>query len=95
MQQFYGATACELEREGIWKDPSQFQDTDSIKYVEMEVTKAAAERVGAAPRESKTHAVRIKFLPIYHFVLRSFTERSLQEMLTSPIGNDVREVEKE
>lgn len=68
MQQFYGATACELEREGIWTDPSHFQDTDSIKYVEMEVTNPAAERVGAAPRDSKTHAVRIKFLPIYHFV---------------------------
>ena len=46
------------------EDPSQFQDTDSIKYVEMEVTKPAAERVGAAPRSSKSHAVRIKFLPI-------------------------------
>lgn len=68
MQQFYGATACELEREGIWTDPKQFQDTDSIKYVEMEVTKAASERVGAKPRSSKTHGVRIKFLPIYHFV---------------------------
>lgn len=54
MQQFFGAMACELEREGIWKDPSHFQDTDQVRYVKVE--------------QQSTPAVPIKFVPIYHFV---------------------------
>ena len=27
MQQFFGAVACELEREGIWNDPTSFRNT--------------------------------------------------------------------
>lgn len=52
MQQFVGAIACELEREGIWKDKNYFTNTDEVRYVEI------IENVG----------VPIKFLPIYHFV---------------------------
>jgi hypothetical protein len=68
MQQFYGAMACELEREGVWTDPNNFKDTDSVKYVEMDVTRAASVQTGAKERSAKSHGVRIKFLPIYHFV---------------------------
>ena len=55
MQQFFGAMACELEREGIWKDPSNFQNTDEVRQVK--VTEAQT-----------TPAVPVKFVPIYHFV---------------------------
>jgi hypothetical protein len=27
MHQFFGAVACELEREGIWNDPTSFRNT--------------------------------------------------------------------
>jgi hypothetical protein len=33
MQQFYSAIACELEREGVWKDPAKFTNTDEIQHV--------------------------------------------------------------
>ena len=33
MQQFYAAMACELEREGLWSDPTQFTNTDELKHV--------------------------------------------------------------
>lgn len=33
MQQFYAGLACELEREGIWKDPDQYSNTDETKFV--------------------------------------------------------------
>jgi hypothetical protein len=59
MQQFFGAMACELEREGVWKDPSQFTNTDEVKYVESTLA------VGA---ETQKVSVPIKFAPIYHFV---------------------------
>jgi hypothetical protein len=61
MQQFYGAMACELEREKIWLDPSQFKNTDALKHVEMKISKGP-HTIG------ESHAVPIKFLPIYHFV---------------------------
>lgn len=54
MQQFFSALACELEREGMWKDPSQFKNTDEIRLVP-----------GYRPEDP---AVPIKFTPIYHFV---------------------------
>eukprot|EP00600_Ochromonadales_sp_CCMP1393_P001388 CAMPEP_0174977042 /NCGR_PEP_ID=MMETSP0004_2-20121128/13379_1 /TAXON_ID=420556 /ORGANISM="Ochromonas sp., Strain CCMP1393" /LENGTH=324 /DNA_ID=CAMNT_0016228161 /DNA_START=85 /DNA_END=1059 /DNA_ORIENTATION=+ len=53
MQQFFSAMACELEREGIWKDPGRFTNTDELQYVRV---------------DKNTSAVQIKFLPIYHFV---------------------------
>ncbi len=53
MQQFFSAVACELEREGVWSDPSRFSNTDEVQYVKVK---------GAAK------AAHIKFLPIYHFV---------------------------
>jgi len=53
MQQFVGAIACELEREGIWKDREMFKNTDEVYSVDM--------NNGGQP-------VPIKFLPIYHFV---------------------------
>lgn len=56
MQQFFSAIACELEREGIWDDPNQFQNTDELKLVNI-----------GGP-SSLMHAVPIKFTPIYHFV---------------------------
>lgn len=33
MQQFYSAMACELEREGVWKDPAKFTNTDELQHV--------------------------------------------------------------
>jgi hypothetical protein len=54
MQQFFGAIACELERENVWNDPSQFTNTDEVKYVESS--------------NSSFPSVPIKFTPIYHFV---------------------------
>ena len=53
MQQFVSAIACELERENIWQDPSQFTNTDEVKYVSINKDEAS---------------VPMKFLPIYHFV---------------------------
>lgn len=35
MQQFYSAIACELEREGVWKYPSRFTNTDEVQYVRV------------------------------------------------------------
>lgn len=57
MQQYYSAMACELEREGVWKDPAQFKNTDALKYV-------IPEDKNGAPG----HSVPIRFTPIYHFV---------------------------
>jgi hypothetical protein len=61
MQQFYGALACELEREGIWSDPSHFTNTDEMKYVEFPIKNHET-------NEIKKYGVPIKFAPIYHFV---------------------------
>ena len=55
MQQFFGAMACELEREGIWKDPSKFTNTDEVRQIKVDETQT-------------TPAVPVKFVPIYHFV---------------------------
>jgi hypothetical protein len=55
MQQYYNAIACELEREGVWKDPSKFTNTDALKYVQTE-------------ESDKSKGVPIRFAPIYHFV---------------------------
>lgn len=57
-QQFYGALACELEREGVWKEPRKFQNTDEMQYV----------RVKSDGIAEANHAVPISFLPIYHMV---------------------------
>ena len=71
MQQFYSGMACELEREGVWKDPAQFTNTDEVKYVEMSVKAIKGGKAGieaaAAVQEEKI-GVPIKFAPIYHFV---------------------------
>jgi len=55
MQQFFGAMACELEREGIWKDPSKFTNTDEVRHIKVDEAQT-------------TPAVPVKFVPIYHFV---------------------------
>jgi len=55
MQQFFGAMACELEREGIWKDPTKFTNTDEVRQVKVD-------------DQQSTPAVPVKFVPIYHFV---------------------------
>ena len=60
MQQFYSAIACELEREGVWADPSQFTNTDETKYVDV--------MGNTGSNSHKEGAVAIKFTPIYHFV---------------------------
>jgi hypothetical protein len=57
MQQYYSAMACELEREGMWKDPSQFKNTDALRHV-------IPESKDGVPG----HSVPIRFTPIYHFV---------------------------
>ena len=53
MQQFFGAIACELEREGVWKDPAAFDNTDETRYVKFD--------------DLQTFALA-KFIPIYHLV---------------------------
>jgi hypothetical protein len=53
MQQFFSAVACELEREGVWKDPTKFTNTDEVHHVKFHDVQTSAQ---------------IKFLPIYHFV---------------------------
>lgn len=53
MQQFYSAVACELEREQVWKDPSQFTNTDEVRTVALEGANGSA---------------AIRFLPMYHLV---------------------------
>lgn len=67
MQQFYGAIACELEREGIWKDPKLFKNTDELQYVRTD-------------HGVKSNKVPIKFIPIYHFVNGRF-DRIVSTML--------------
>ena len=53
MQQFFSAIACELEREGVWKNPDKFTNTDEVQHVKFHDLASSA---------------TIKFLPIYHFV---------------------------
>jgi hypothetical protein len=53
MQQFFGAIACELERENVWKDPSQFTNTDETRTIAFPDVKTVA---------------TAKFLPVYHLV---------------------------
>ncbi|RYH05473.1 hypothetical protein EON65_44585 [archaeon] len=52
-QQMFSALACELEREQVWIDPSQFTNTDELRTI-------------AFPDINGTAAVR--FLPMYHLV---------------------------
>lgn len=58
MQQFFGAMACELEREKVWEDPSLFTNTDELRHVTFQNTSHPNQPASAA----------IKFLPIYHLV---------------------------
>lgn len=60
MQQFFGAVACELEREGIWNDPKSFKNTDEIRYV--------TPSVASSPADKQPSSVPIKFTPIFHFI---------------------------
>lgn len=53
MQQFFGAIACELEREGVWKDPNQFTNTDETRLIQFDGLSTVA---------------TAKFLPVYHLV---------------------------
>ena len=57
MQQYYSAMACELEREGIWDDVTQFKNTGDLKYVNIKNNDS-----------EKQHSVPIRFTPIYNFV---------------------------
>ena len=65
MQQFYGALACELEREGVWTDPSAFKNTDELRHVQVDPT-TGANVIGL--NASAIPKVPIRFTPIYHFV---------------------------
>lgn len=65
MQQFFGAMACELEREGIWKDPSKFSNTDEVRHVTIA---GDASSPSTSASSGAGGAVPIKFVPIYHFV---------------------------
>lgn len=53
MQQFFGAVACELEREQVWKHPSKFHNTDEVQFVKV---------------EGSDFASPVRFVPIYHMV---------------------------
>lgn len=61
MQQFFGALACELEREGVWADPARFTNTDEMRYAGFPVTDPGEDK-------EKIYEVPMKFAPIYHFV---------------------------
>ena len=63
MQQFFSAMACELEREGIWKDASLFTNTDEMRYVEFPL-----QNTKDKDGKPAVYGVPVKFLPIYHFV---------------------------
>jgi len=67
MQQFYGALACELEREQVWKDSSKFTNTDEIRHVEI-LPSSSSSSSSSAAAATAPFAVPIKFVPIYHFV---------------------------
>jgi hypothetical protein len=58
-QQFMGAMACELEREGVWKDPKDFWNTDEVKFVTPRGTGGSISELPPVP---------IKFAAIYHLV---------------------------
>lgn len=57
MQQFYSAIACELEREGIWTDPSRFKDANYPQMVDI-----------GGQKGKKAVSVPIHYAPIYHYV---------------------------
>jgi hypothetical protein len=62
-QQFMGAMACELEREGVWPDPKQFWNTDEMKLFVPKPT------TNTDPASTTVlQPVPIKFAAIYHFV---------------------------
>jgi hypothetical protein len=66
MQQFFGAMACELERNGIWSDPNYFRNTDEVRFVEI-----LDKNTGGAVYDNKGVSlppVAVKFTPIYHLV---------------------------
>ena len=63
-QQFMGAMACELEREGVWPDPRQFWNTDETKYVSI----SSADDKIVDSKSVKKEGVPIKFAAIYHLV---------------------------
>jgi hypothetical protein len=64
MQQFFAALACELEREGVWNDPSKFTNTDEMRYVSFPEKEGEEEEI----KNAKLVEVPMKFAPIYHFV---------------------------
>ena len=77
MQQFFGAVACELEREGIWNDPKSFKNTDEIRYVSP---------ISGSPADNSPGSVPIKFTPIFHFIDGRYDRRknaSMHHMNTS------------
>ena len=57
MQQFYSAIACELEREGVWTDPSRFKDANYPQLVDIGDQKGKG-----------AFSVPIHYAPIYHYV---------------------------
>jgi hypothetical protein len=68
MQQFYSAIACELEREGVWTDPSQFTNTDETKFVQFDSSSSTSSSSSTTSSSSLPEKAAIQFLPIYHFV---------------------------
>lgn len=53
MQQFYSAIACELEREGVWKYPSRFTNTDEVQYVRV-VTDDSSSHAGYKSKDNNS-----------------------------------------
>ena len=56
MQQFYSALACELEREGVWKHPSLFTNTDEAQYVKLGSSDRHGHKKGASAVEHENNS---------------------------------------
>jgi hypothetical protein len=68
MQQFMNAVACELSREGVWKDYNRFKNTDETQYISLKEVQNANELKTAEKSDDHSIKSAMKFLPIYHFV---------------------------
>jgi len=81
MQQFFGAVACELEREGVWNDPRHFKNTDEIRYI--------MPNISGSPADNKPGSVPVRFIPIFHFIDGRYDRRKNASMhhLNTSIDN--------
>lgn len=62
MQQYFSAMACELEREHVWKDSSQFTNTDETRYISF------TDLDSQSPSKENSFQAAMKFYPLYHLV---------------------------